>query len=301
MIRIESLRKVYRTVFLLHPQEALKGIDLQVRAGEIFGFIGPNGAGKSTTIKILTGLLRPGSGLVEVLGGSPSDPKRRMRLGYLSEQPYFYDYLSGWELLRFYGSLGGLRGSDLEKRMRWALELVHAQGDWIHRRLRTYSKGMMQRVGLAQAVLTKPELLILDEPMSGLDPLGRRDVREAILSLNRDGTTVFYSSHVLADVEQISHRVAMLVEGRVVRSGTVAEVTSQEESSFRVQLVRNLDSIPPGVCQVGLAGFYECRDEQARDALLEASLQTSNGVLRLEQARPSLEDILAKEVIHAEP
>lgn len=301
MIRIESLRKVYRTGFLLYPQEALKGIDLHVNPGEIFGFIGPNGAGKSTTIKILTGLLRPSSGLVEVLGGSPSDPRRRLRLGYLPEQPYFYDYLSGWELLSFYGRLGGLRGQELEKRMRWALELVQAQGDWIYRRLRTYSKGMMQRVGLAQAVLTRPDLLILDEPMSGLDPLGRRDVREAILSLNREGTTVFYSSHVLADVEQISHRVAMLVEGRVVRSGTVAEVTAQEKSSYRVQLERALDQLPPGISQAGLDGFYECRDALARDALLGVCLQMNNGVLRLELARPSLEDILAQEVTHAEP
>jgi ABC-2 type transport system ATP-binding protein len=301
VIRIESLRKVYRTGFLMRPKVALQGIDLRVEPGEVFGFIGPNGAGKSTTIKILTGLLRPSSGVVELLGGSPDDPRRRARMGYLPEHPYFYDYLSGWELLRFYGGVSGLRGKLLTERMEWALELVHANADWIHRRLRTYSKGMMQRVGLAQAVLSRPELLILDEPMSGLDPLGRRDVREAILALNKAGTTVFYSSHVLADVEQISHRVAMVVDGRIVRAGTVAAVTADDSAQFRVHTATALTEFPDGVRPGELPCSYLCVDGMARDRLLSACLRAGAGVLRLESSRPSLEDILAREVTHAEP
>lgn len=301
VINIEGLHKVYRTGFFMRPKVALQGIDLQVGPGEIFGFVGPNGAGKSTTIKILTGLLSAGEGRVEVLGGSPSDPRQRARLGYLPEQPYFYDYLTGWELLRFYGGLSGVRGVLLKQRMEWALEMVHANADWIHRRLRTYSKGMMQRVGLAQAMLAKPELLILDEPMSGLDPLGRKDVREAILSLNREGTTVFYSSHVLSDVEQISHRVAMVVDGRVVRAGTVDQVTAGESTEFRLQLAAPLASLPAGVRVGEHICEYLCEDGAARDRMLGACLQTQIAVLRLESSRPSLEDILTREVAHAEP
>jgi ABC-2 type transport system ATP-binding protein len=226
-IEVRDLHKSYRSGFWLAKKKSLFGISLTVKKGEIFGFIGPNGAGKSTTIKVLTGLLRIDSGSVLVLGNSPAKTESRLNLGFLPEQPYFYDSLSGYELLKFYGALSGLAGSLLEERIHWALKLVNADYDWIQSRLRTYSKGMQQRVGLAQAILHKPELLILDEPMSGLDPLGRRDVREAILTLNREGSTIFYSSHVLSDVEAISHRVAMIVEGKVLHEGTVEEITKE--------------------------------------------------------------------------
>lgn len=301
MIRIAQLGKTYRTGFFMRSRQALAGIDLEVKPGEIFGFIGPNGAGKSTTIKILTGLLAPTSGKAEVLGGDPRSPKSRERMGYLPEQPYFYDYLSGYELLMFYGRLSGLRGAELRQRIDYSLGMVHAQADWIHRRLRSYSKGMMQRVGLAQAMLAKPELLILDEPMSGLDPLGRRDVREAILALNREGATVFYSSHVLSDVEQISHRVAMLVDGRIVRSGTVDSIVSGESAEFRLHVSGVLPHLPAGVRIAGQPGHYECENPAARDRALTLCLEAGLDVLRLDSARPSLEDILTREVTRAEP
>jgi len=226
-IEIKDLHKTYRQGFWLSKKKTLFGISLEVKKGEIFGFIGPNGAGKSTTIKVLTGLLRKDSGDVLILGKDPNESKNRANLGYLPEQPYFYDSLSGYELLKFYGGLSGLKGKLLEERIHWALKLVNADADWIYRRLRTYSKGMQQRVGLAQAILHKPELLILDEPMSGLDPLGRRDVREAILTLNREGSTVFYSSHILSDVEAISNRVAMIIDGKIVHTGTIDEIGKQ--------------------------------------------------------------------------
>jgi len=226
-IEIKDLHKSYRSGFWLAKKKSLFGISLTVKKGEIFGFIGPNGAGKSTTIKVLTGLLHKDSGSVLVWGNSPDKTESRLNLGFLPEQPYFYDSLSGYELLKFYGALSGLSGSLLEERIHWALKLVNADYDWIRNRLRTYSKGMQQRVGLAQAILHKPELLILDEPMSGLDPLGRRDVREAILALNREGSTIFYSSHVLSDVEAISNRVAMIIEGKILHEGTVEEITKE--------------------------------------------------------------------------
>jgi ABC-2 type transport system ATP-binding protein len=297
MIQIEALSKTYRTGFLMKPKQALLSIDLKVSEGEIFGFIGPNGAGKSTTIKILTGLLRPSSGKVSVMGSSPQDPRSREKLGFLPEHPYFYDYLTGHELLKFYGSLSGVRGKLLEERIDWALTLLHANHDWVHRRLRTYSKGMMQRMGLAQAILSKPKLLILDEPMSGLDPLGRKDVREAILALNREGCTIFYSSHVLADVEAISHRVAMIVEGRIVKQGTVEQVTGGEGSEYTVRTSTGLPAalLIPGVRAI-LPQEFMCDSPVARDQLITACLSNGVGVERIENNRPSLEEVLTREV-----
>jgi len=297
MIQIRGLSKTYRTGFLMKPKLALHDVNLHVQEGEIFGYIGPNGSGKSTTIKILTGLLRPGSGDVRILGVPPSDPASRKNLGYLPEHPYFYDYLTGYELLKFYGSLSGLRGKLLEERITWALELLHANHDWVHRRLRTYSKGMMQRMGLAQAILAKPRLLILDEPMSGLDPLGRRDVREAIQSLNREGCTIFYSSHVLSDVESISHRVAMIVDGTIVRQGTVEEVTAAESSEYRVRLSHSWESteLPSGIIALSSQEFV-CANAHFRDAFLRIALERGLGIERIESYRPSLEEVLTKEV-----
>lgn len=297
MIQIEGLSKTYRTGFLMKPKQALSSIDLQVKAGEIFGFIGPNGAGKSTTIKILTGLLRPSSGKANVLGQSCNDVRSRKELGYLPEHPYFYDYLSGYELLRFYGSLAGVRGKLLDERIQWALELLHANHDWIHRRLRTYSKGMMQRMGLAQAILSKPRLLILDEPMSGLDPLGRRDVREAILALNQEGCTIFYSSHVLSDVESISHRVAMIVDGRIVKQGTVEEVTGGESSAYQIRISKSFP-IAPTISGISCVHpqEYICSNTQSRDHFLRECLDSNIGIERVDNYRPSLEEVLTREV-----
>ncbi len=297
MIQLAGLGKTYRTGFLMRSKAALNAVDLSVGQGEIFGFIGPNGAGKSTTIKILTGLLRPSIGTARIMGKDPMNPVSRENLGYLPEHPYFYDYLTGYELLRFYGSIAGLKGALLEERVQWALKLLHADADWIHRRLRSYSKGMMQRMGLAQAILTKPSLLILDEPMSGLDPMGRRDVREAILTLNREeGCTIFYSSHVLADVESISHRVAMVVDGRIVRQGTVDEVTASEGNQYRIRLTKNIE-LPIGnlISQIR-TGEYLCQDAASRDQLLQLALQQGIGVEKLENNRPSLEEVLTREV-----
>ena len=230
MIQIRGLRKVFRIGFAMRPVTALDGLDLTVEKGDIYGFIGPNGAGKSTTIKILVGLLRYGEGEVKILGGTPRDVALRSRLGYMPEQPYVYDFLSGRELLRYFGALGGLKGGDLDKAIAEALGCVHADKPWIDAPLRRYSKGMMQRVGLAQAMLTRPELLVLDEPMSGLDPVGRRDVRNAILSLHESGTTIFYSSHVLSDVEAISNRVGIIIGGKMRREGPIAEVMAEAGS-----------------------------------------------------------------------
>ena len=286
----------------MKPKLALKDVSLHVEPGQIYGFIGPNGAGKSTTIKVLTGLLNFDSGKVLVNGISPRDVKSRRFIGYSPEQPYFYDYLTGRELLQFYGKLVGLEGSLLNERITWALQLLHADKDWIDRRLRSYSKGMMQRVGIAQAILGKPKLLILDEPMSGLDPMGRRDVREAILELNRDGVTIFYSSHLLSDVESISHRAAMIVDGRIVREGTVDEITDScgIEYHVRTREVIAVKDLPEGVALAGHPQEVICADDAARDRLLRYCLDNSIAVERMEHKRPSLEDVLTEEIARAD-
>ena len=286
----------------MKPKLALKDVSLHVEPGQIYGFIGPNGAGKSTTIKVLTGLLNFDSGKVLVNGFSPRDVKSRRFIGYSPEQPYFYDYLTGRELLQFYGKLVGLEGNLLNERITWALQLLHADKDWIDRRLRSYSKGMMQRVGIAQAILGKPKLLILDEPMSGLDPMGRRDVREAILELNRDGVTIFYSSHLLSDVESISHRVAMIVDGRIVREGTVDEITDScgIEYHVRTRTAIAAKNLPEGVALAGHPQEVICADDAARDRLLRYCLDNGIAVEKMDHKRPSLEDILTEEIARAD-
>lgn len=302
MIHIEHLHKTYRSGFLMKPKLALKDVSLHVEPGQVYGFIGPNGAGKSTTIKVLTGLLNFDSGKVLVNGISPRVVKSRQFIGYSPEQPYFYDYLTGRELLQFYGRLVGLEGAELESRIRWALELVHADKDWIDRRLRSYSKGMMQRVGIAQSILGKPKLLILDEPMSGLDPMGRRDVREAIQELNREGVTIFYSSHLLSDVESISHRVAMIVDGKIVREGTVDEITEScgVEYHVRTRCAIPQKDLPEGVSPAGHPQECVCADDAARDRLLSYCLANGIAVEKMDHKRPSLEDILTEEIARAD-
>ena len=302
MIKIEHLHKTYRSGFLMKPKLALKDVSFSVEPGQVYGFIGPNGAGKSTTIKVLTGLLNYDSGTVLVNGISPRDVKSRRYIGYSPEQPYFYDYLTGRELLRFYGKLVGLDGAELEKRIGWALDLLHANKDWIDRRLRSYSKGMMQRVGIAQAILGKPKLLILDEPMSGLDPMGRRDVREAIMELNRDGVTIFYSSHLLSDVESISHKVAMIVDGKIVREGTVDEITESCGVEYHVRIRGAIPEkdLPEGVTPAGHPEEFVCADDASRDRLLHFCLEKGIAVEKMDHKRPSLEDILTEEIARAD-
>lgn len=302
MIKIEHLHKTYRSGFMMKPKLALKDVSFSVEPGQVYGFIGPNGAGKSTTIKVLTGLLNFESGSVLVNGLSPRDVKSRHFLGYTPEQPYFYDYLTGRELLQFYGKLVGLEGKELDSRIHWALELLHADKDWIDRRLRSYSKGMMQRVGIAQAILGKPKLLILDEPMSGLDPMGRRDVREAIQQLNRDGVTIFYSSHLLSDVESISHKVAMIVDGKIVREGTVDEITESCGVEYHVRTRQAIlqSDLPQGVSLTGHPQEFICENDAARDRLLSFCLANGIAVERMDHKRPSLEDILTEEIARAD-
>src|SRR3954452_17263146 len=212
-IRMESLTKDYVVGFWRRrPYRALDDLTLEIGTGEVFGFLGPNGAGKTTTLKLLMQLVYPTGGSAEMLGRPVGDLAVKQRTGYLPENPYFYDHLTAEELLVYYASLFGIRGAERITRARRLLDEV---GVGAERRLqlRKFSKGMLQRVGIAQALNNNPGLVILDEPMSGLDPLGRRDVRTLILRLRDSGTTVFFSSHVLSDAEALCNRVAILAKG----------------------------------------------------------------------------------------
>ena len=205
------------------PRRVLDRLSLHVEAGEVFGFLGPNGAGKTTTLKLLLQLIFPTSGEARIFGRPAGDLAAKRRFGYLPEQPYFYDHLTAEELLTYYGGLFGIPSAERRRRVNALLDEV---GIGRERRepLRKFSKGMLQRVGIAQALINEPDLVILDEPMSGLDPLGRRDVRALILRLRDRGCTVFFSSHVLSDAEALCSRVAILAKGRMVASGLLREM-----------------------------------------------------------------------------
>ena len=223
-IRTDALTKHYSVGFWRpRPYVALDALTLQVAAGDVFGFLGPNGAGKTTTLKLLMQLVFPTSGSAEILGRPVGDLAVRRRIGYLPENPYFYDYLTAEELLSYFGGLFGYSGADLRRRVGRLLDDV---GVGAERRLqlRKFSKGMVQRVGIAQALINEPEVVVLDEPMSGLDPLGRREIRELILRLRRRGCTVLFSSHVLSDAEALCSEVAILAKGRLVAAGALSDL-----------------------------------------------------------------------------
>jgi ABC-2 type transport system ATP-binding protein len=298
MIQVEDLRKTYRIGFWRKSVEALRGVSLDVKEGDLYGFIGPNGAGKSTAIKILLGLLKAGSGKATLMGHSAGSPRSRREVGFLPEQPYFYDYLSGREFLWFYGQLSGMGWGDLKKRVPEVSELVGIRSEAIDRKLRTYSKGMLQRIGLAQALLSRPRLVILDEPMSGLDPLGRRDVRLLLQNLHSQGTTVFYSSHVLSDVEAICTRMAMIVNGQIRRQGTVSQVLEGEAEHYHVVFASEIkpEALPKGAGTLLDPNSVSCPDPEAQRSLLQWALAQGVGVVSVSRNRHSLEDVLAQEV-----
>ena len=223
-IRTDALTKHYSVGFWRpRPYVALDALTLQVAEGDVFGFLGPNGAGKTTTLKLLMQLVYPTSGAAEILGRPVGDVSVRRRIGYLPENPYFYDYLTAEELLSYFGGLFGYSGADLRRRVASLLDDV---GVGAERRLqlRKFSKGMVQRVGIAQALINEPDVVVLDEPMSGLDPLGRREIRELILRLRRRGCTVLFSSHVLSDAEALCSEVAILAKGRLVAAGALSDL-----------------------------------------------------------------------------
>ncbi len=222
-VDIRNLVKEFRPAGRKEPLRAIDDVSLTIGAGEVYGLIGPNGSGKSTTMKALLGLVRPDAGSCRIFGNDSLQVDSRQQVGFLPENPYFYKHLSGAETLRFYGKLCGLRGAALEGRVKELLELVGLSeaGD---RRLGGYSKGMLQRIGLAQALVQEPRLVILDEPTAGVDPIGSRQIRDLILDLKRRGITVFLCSHLLEQVQEVCDRVGIIHRGRMVKEGPLVEL-----------------------------------------------------------------------------
>jgi ABC-2 type transport system ATP-binding protein len=233
-IEIEKLSKEYPFGFLhLRKKKSLEDLSMQVQSGEVFGFLGPNGAGKSTTIKLLMRLIFPSSGTARILGRSIEDVSMHQDIGYLPEQPYFYDYLTAAELLEYFARFHKLSETDRRERVQKMLKKVGL--DTAKKiQLRKYSKGMLQRVGLAQAILHHPQVVVLDEPMSGLDPVGRREVRDIILELKKEGRTVLFSTHILSDAEMLCDRVGVIVGGKLRGIGTPGEMVGVQSQGMEV-------------------------------------------------------------------
>lgn len=248
ILRTEGLKVEYRSRELGHEvKHALKGLNLSVRAGEVYGFLGPNGAGKTTTMNVLLGFVNATAGDAWLFGVNVREPIARQRIGYLPELTYYYKFLTAEEILRFYAQIFRIPSSEVERRIDSVLKLVeleHAR----KRQIKTYSKGMQQRVGLAQALINDPDLLILDEPTSGLDPVGRMKVREIIQRLKNEGKTVFFSSHELGEVETVCDRVAILSQGELKAEGAVAELVRQHQQ-------QNLEQV-----FLKIIGYHESHD-----------------------------------------
>jgi ABC-2 type transport system ATP-binding protein len=227
-VAVEGLTKVFPVPFRKQSITAVRDLNLLVETGEVYGLLGPNGSGKSTTLKMILGLVSPTRGHTQIFGRDTSEVATHQSVGFLPENPYFYKFLTGAETLRFFGKLCGLRGSDLTDRVQELLDLVGLT-DARNQRLSTYSKGMLQRVGLAQALINEPALLVLDEPTAGVDPAGSRDIRNLIVDLKKRGVTVLLSSHLLEHVEEVCDRVGILAKGELVREGPLEELIAIEE------------------------------------------------------------------------
>ena len=236
VLQLEEVRKSYPTGHIIQKKiEALKGISFYVEKGETFGLLGHNGAGKTTTFKIITSLITPDSGKVEILGGNPTDLNVKKRIGFLPENPYFYTYLTPMELLMFYAGLFEIPAREAKDRARELLKLVKME-KWSDVPIRKFSKGMVQRIGMAQALINNPDLLILDEPMTGLDPVGRKELKDIILAIKEQGKTIIFSSHILSDVEMICDRVVILIRGRVEREGNIRELLTEKATGYEIEI-----------------------------------------------------------------
>ncbi len=300
IIQTVSLKKTYRTGFWLNKVVTpLQDCSLLVYPGQTFGLLGPNGAGKTTLLKLLLGILRPSGGRGFVLGHSLGDRSVKQRVGYLPENPYFYDYLTGWEFLEFTAGLFQIPAAVRRKRIPELLDLVGlAQSAAKKKQMRRYSKGMLQRVGMAQALINDPDLIFLDEPMSGLDPLGRYQMREIILALKAQGKTIFFNSHVLSDVEIICDRVAILARGELICEGTLDELLGTDTDIYQVQGsggdIAALGQLIPNLEVQATHWHGEYRGNPS--ALLQVVQDSQARLLKLDLMRPSLEEYFVQQL-----
>jgi ABC-2 type transport system ATP-binding protein len=303
-IEILGLEKIYSVGFWRKkPKHALRPLHLTVAEGEIFGFLGPNGAGKTTTLKLLMGLMFPTSGSARILGREINDPVMKAQIGFLPEQPYFYDYLTAQELLTYYGQLSGVAAKELSRKVDAVLQRVGLP-DAGGVQLRKFSKGMLQRAGIAQAILHDPKVVFFDEPMSGLDPMGRREVRDLMEQLKHEGKTVFFSTHILSDAEALCDHVAIINKGELRGVGAVADLTSSVHG--RVELVWQGTIVPASLRALGA----ECHvtgdtvraivSEANQDAAIEALRRERLRLVSVTPVRTSLEDYFMQKLQPAE-
>ena len=304
-IEIQGLEKTYSVGFWRKQRKcALKPLHLEVADGEIFGFLGPNGAGKTTTLKLLMGLMYPTSGSARILGMEINDPRMKAQIGFLPEQPYFYDYLTARELLTYYGKLSGVETRELPQRIAAVLDRVGLTSA-ATTQLRKFSKGMLQRAGIAQAILHDPKVVFLDEPMSGLDPMGRREVRDLMVQLKQEGKTVFFSTHILSDAEALCDRVAVLHQGELRGVGTVASLTATTQGN--VEIVWR-GSIIPTVFKT-LAAKTQVTGDTVRAEIQDSRLDAALEALRTEKCplisvnpvRGTLEEYFMQQMNSANP
>jgi ABC-2 type transport system ATP-binding protein len=299
-----NLEKTYAVGFWRkRPRVALRPLNLAVNEGEVFGFLGPNGAGKTTTLKLLMGLVYPTGGSARILGMEISDPRVKAQIGFLPEQPYFYDYLTARELLAYYAHLSGVPAKECSSRIENVLKLVGLP-DAANVQLRKFSKGMLQRVGIAQAVLHDPKVVFLDEPMSGLDPMGRREVRDLMAQLKQEGKTVFFSTHILADAEALCDRVAIIHQGELRGVGAVADLTSSVQG--KIELVWAGNAVPASMkslsseCHVTGDTVRAVLPENQQDAALEALRREHLKLISLVPVRTSLEQYFVEKLKRVE-
>jgi ABC-2 type transport system ATP-binding protein len=303
-IEILDLEKSYLVGFWRkRPKLALSPLRLTIEEGEVFGFLGPNGAGKTTTLKLLMGLVFPTAGTARILGAEMNDPQVKSQIGFLPEQPYFYDHLSARELLNYYAQLSGVPAKGRTARVEQMLARV-GLGDSANVQLRKFSKGMLQRVGLAQAILHDPKLVFLDEPMSGLDPMGRREVRELIRQLRHEGKTVFFSTHILSDAEALCDRVGVIHQGELRGVGSVADLTS--ETQGKVEIIFVAQKIPAALTSLGaearLSGdmVNAVLPDEQQDAALEMLRREHLKLISLTPVRSSLEEYYIQKLLPTE-
>jgi len=290
VIEIKDLIKVYASPFIRIKTIGVNGLNLEVEEGEIFGLLGPNGSGKTTTLKIITGLLKPTSGSVRLWGGI--DPiLARKRMGFLPENPTFYQHLTGIELLRFYSRL-----YDKNPKTKELVELLELVGlkKVINRRISSYSKGMVQRIGFAQAITGDPNLLIMDEPLSGLDPIGRRELKDLILKLNSSGKTILLSSHILSDVEAICNRVGIIIEGKMKKIGYLRESLESEIRYTDIE-IENLQEIEwlkeyGTIRKEGEVIYLRTLDKEKRDRVIRLIPGRGGRIISVVPQRLSLEE-----------
>jgi ABC-2 type transport system ATP-binding protein len=303
-IEILGLEKTYMVGFWRkRPRRALSPLHLTVEDGEIFGFLGPNGAGKTTTLKMLMGLVFPTAGSARILGRDWTDPSVKAQIGFLPEQPYFYDYLTAHELLEYYGQLSGVPAKTRRQRVEQVLDQVGLR-DVKGVQLRKFSKGMLQRVGIGQAILHDPKLVFFDEPMSGLDPMGRREVRDLMEQLKHQGKTVFFSTHILSDAEALCDRVAIIHQGELRGVGAVEDLTSSVQGKVEViwqgtQVSASIKALG-AECHVTGDRVRAVIAENQQDAVIDALRRERQRLIAIIPVRTSLEAYFVEKLRHAE-